>query len=109
MSRRFLLSEEFSPPGMWKLHYHGDESPFYLPPSDPVYIPTNVFFDFDVAFPVAFMASDEIHGEGLRLRTLLTEHGKEIRISFTRKPGDTHWLRLNPGSLLGFIVPATFF
>lgn len=109
MSRRYLISEAYVKPGMWRLDYHGTETPFYLPPQEPVYIPTNVYFDFDAEFPVAFMLSEEFHNEGLRLRSLLTERGKEIRISFNRRPGDTEWLRMHAGSCIGFITPATFF
>lgn len=104
-----LLSSYYVAPGMWELKYEGDEEYIYLPPVDSVYIPTNILCDFK-AFPAyGYIIPDEFLEEDLRLRTLLLEHGKEIRISFTRGPESTSWIRLNRGATLGFIHPTAYF
>ena len=105
MSRRHILSEHYIQPGKWELKYMGGEDYVYLAPTGRSFIDTNVYFDFNTVIPYGFIMSDEFRAEKLKLSSLLTERGREIRISFTRPAGAAEWIRIEHNACIGFLYP----
>lgn len=105
---RHLLSTYYVKPGMWEIRYEGDEEYVYISPHGRTFIDTNVFFDFDFHYPYGFIVADEFADAGLSLESLMTERGKEIRISFKRPHDADEWIRVQRGACLGFLFPTTF-